>query len=176
MRFLFQTAAVVFAVAGLSGACQAQPASVRDDARCLDWGAERGTPAYYDCRKRLEYERRRRHREESEEYEGPPPDSYGGPPPGGYGPPPGGGYGPPHGPGPAARDEISDDAALAQCERRARYGAPFPIAGVAAKFVAPGREKLVTMSFQVVKPGPAYGFWNVECRFSRGQMTSFKGR
>ncbi len=170
MRVLTRGAILALAVAAVSGAAHAQPASVRDDARCRDWGAERGTQAYYDCRATLDRRRHERWREheDSNAYGAPPPAPYGGPYRDGYGAPP---------LGPATRPAagISDGDAIAQCERRARYGAPFPIDQLAAKFVAPGREKRVTLSFRVVKPGPAYGFWNVECRFAGDQMTSFKG-
>ena len=175
MRHIIQSAVVMLAAAGVSGASAAQPASVRDDARCLSWGAQRGTQAYYECRLTLERERgqRRRNRDESDVYGSPPSNSYGAPHSNSYGAPRFDAYGSPRGPGPIPCEDISDDTAIAQCERHARYAARL-IDRLAAKFVAPGHDRRVTLSFRVVRPGPSYGFWNVECRFARGQILDSK--
>jgi hypothetical protein len=44
-------------IAGLSLPARAQSTSIEDDARCLSWGAQRGTHAYYECRATLDKER-----------------------------------------------------------------------------------------------------------------------
>lgn len=118
-----------------------------DDATCRSWGAVPGTRAYFECRATLDENRRT---------PGPPPPS------------------PPWGPNPPPNNDISDRDALAYCEKTARLAPPYPIVKLAAKTVAPGREKIVSLSFAVIKGGKT-GFWNVQCRFRHGKMTNFSG-
>ncbi len=131
-----------------------------DDAKCRSWGLAPGTRAYSDCRMTLDQNRPAP----------PPPYPYPAPPPPyPYPNPP-----PPWRPGPPPiPNEISDRDALNYCEKAARAAPPYPVVKLAAKIVVPGREKVVKLSFNVIKPGAKPGFWNVECRFRGGKMTSF---
>lgn len=118
-----------------------------DDAKCRSWGLAPGTRAYSDCRITLDRNR--------------PPPPYPNPP---------GPWQPDPRPIPA---EISDRDAINYCEKAARAAPAYPIVKLAAKVVLPGREKVVKLSFNVIKPGAKPGFWNAECRFRGGKMTSF---
>ncbi|TCK31756.1 hypothetical protein EV667_1869 [Ancylobacter aquaticus] len=121
-----------------------------DDAKCRSWGLAPGTRAYADCRVTLNQNR-----------PAPPPYPYPAPPQ-------------PWQPDPRPiPNEVSDRDALSYCEKAARAAPTYPIVKLAAKIVVPGREKVVSLSFNVVKPGAKPGFWNVECRFRGGKMTSF---
>lgn len=122
-----------------------------DDAKCRSWGLVPGTRAYSDCRITLDKNRP------------PPPPPYPNPP---------GPWGPGPQPGPV---EISDRDAGNYCEKAARTAPAYPIVKLAAKVVLPGREKVVKLSFSVIKSPGQLGFWNVECRFRGGRMTSFSG-
>lgn len=122
-----------------------------DDAKCRSWGLVPGTRAYSDCRITLDQNRPAP----------PPPYPYPNPPP-------------PWRPGPPPiPNEISDRDAANYCEKAARTAPAYPIVKLAAKIVTPGREKVVKLSFNVIKAGAKPGFWNVECRFRGGKMTSF---
>ncbi|MPT22654.1 MAG: hypothetical protein E2577_06335 [Starkeya sp.] len=70
---------------------------------------------------------------------------------------------------------MSDRDAGNYCEKAARTAPAYPIVKLAAKVVLPGREKVVKLSFSVIKSPGQMGFWNVECRFRGGKMTSFSG-
>lgn len=119
------------------------PAFDLDDARCREWGAAPGTKAYFECRATLERERARP------------------------------GFGPPPAQPRPQQENVSDGMALAMCEAQARKVAPYPIERLASKFVFPGAEKRVSLSFKISKPGASLAWWNAECKFARGVMTDF---
>lgn len=119
-----------------------------DDRRCLDYGATRGSKAYFECRAALDSDR-------------------GDDRPAAHG----GRIAPP-----AGEQTISDGLALSECERRARQVAPHPIKRRATSFVFPGREKRASISFAIDKPGSSSAFWTVECKFAGGAMTDFSAR
>lgn len=141
---------ILFLLTGMMTALSVLPAAAQwhedDDARCRSWGAAVGTQAYFECRSMLDRQR----------------EASGSSSPGRAAPP--------------REANVSDGEALALCEQRARRSPPYPIERLASKNVFPGLEKRASLSFRINKPGTSLAFWNVDCKFRNGRMTSFDAR